>query len=450
MSASQSQIQHPKTRTSSGTLKSKLQSNNVEDDQRRNGGRQPPTVCIQCHQQFSTTLQLNVHFLSSHTELLAQEFNHLKSWKTSGSEEHLDRHTIKFNNGESIGFQCPQCNYFAKWPTELQKHIMVHSDERPHICVVCGSTYKWKWDLGRHFDKSHGGGVLMSNPYKKNKNYGSGSGGPHANLTQPTCTTNHLSLNVSAPNVATDLYPKLPQTTSISTPQPDSKSTTAAESASTKANFFATVANGCDKLTASKRLGSTLLSSVHSNCMPTNNYSGQKWLSNLKLLAPTDRDKFKNEANDENHGVPTGSPVQIKEILQGNDTDKDDSEAYYLPYSCPMCDFRARWKSELKSHATNHTVYKPFLCPFCHYRSKWKWDVVKHMRRCNWKILEDGSSLIGPLVNVSNKEMQALIIYKPPATEEITNPAEAMLYANEQQNALNESDEKQHIEVDCF
>lgn len=64
-----------------------------------------------------------------------------------------------------IGYPCPYCEYFAKWPTELQKHIMVHSKERPHRCVICGLSYKWKWDLGRHFDKSHHKGM---NPYKKN------------------------------------------------------------------------------------------------------------------------------------------------------------------------------------------------------------------------------------------------------------------------------------------
>ncbi|VDP95822.1 unnamed protein product [Echinostoma caproni] len=65
----------------------------------------------------------------------------------------------------SIGYPCPYCDYFAKWPTELQKHIMVHSKERPHRCVICGLSYKWKWDLGRHFDKSH---HKTMNPYKKN------------------------------------------------------------------------------------------------------------------------------------------------------------------------------------------------------------------------------------------------------------------------------------------
>lgn len=67
-------------------------------------------------------------------------------------------------SADRTGYPCPHCDYLAKWPTELQKHIMVHSKERPHQCVICGLTYKWKWDLGRHFDKCHNHTV---NPYKK-------------------------------------------------------------------------------------------------------------------------------------------------------------------------------------------------------------------------------------------------------------------------------------------
>ncbi|VEL32734.1 unnamed protein product, partial [Protopolystoma xenopodis] len=81
---------------------------------------------------------------------------------------------------EMTGYPCPHCEYFAKWPTELQKHIMVHSKERPHQCIVCGLTYKWKWDLGRHFDKSH---HEAANPYKKNPSLGAGNMTTGASVT---------------------------------------------------------------------------------------------------------------------------------------------------------------------------------------------------------------------------------------------------------------------------
>jgi len=53
-----------------------------------------------------------------------------------------------------------------------------------------------------------------------------------------------------------------------------------------------------------------------------------------------------------------------------------------LPFKCQLCEYRARWPSEMTQHAKNHSDEKPFRCPQCSYRSKWKWDVVKHLKRC--------------------------------------------------------------------
>nr|CDS26239.1 zinc finger protein 40 [Hymenolepis microstoma] len=102
-----------------------------------------------------------------HQSSLQREFTQNRSWKTCSLEnisvQQLQA-TLRKGSVERTGYPCPHCEYFAKWPTELQKHIMVHSKERPHQCIICGLTYKWKWDLGRHFDKSHHHAV---NPYKK-------------------------------------------------------------------------------------------------------------------------------------------------------------------------------------------------------------------------------------------------------------------------------------------
>ncbi|TPP67724.1 Gastrula zinc finger protein xFG20 1 [Fasciola gigantica] len=71
-----------------------------------------------------------------------------------------DRH----GGTRSKGYPCPRCKYTAKWPTELQKHVMVHANSRPFVCCVCSTSYKWSWDLGRHFSNAHPG---LLNPYKR-------------------------------------------------------------------------------------------------------------------------------------------------------------------------------------------------------------------------------------------------------------------------------------------
>ncbi|VDM32404.1 unnamed protein product [Hydatigera taeniaeformis] len=130
-------------------------------------GKQPIPRCFECKRLFPTLWDLNIHFLREHQSTLQREFTQNRSWKTCSLENisvHQLQTTLRRGAVERTGYPCPHCDYFAKWPTELQKHIMVHSKERPHQCVICGLTYKWKWDLGRHFDKSHHHAV---NPYKK-------------------------------------------------------------------------------------------------------------------------------------------------------------------------------------------------------------------------------------------------------------------------------------------
>ncbi|VDO03359.1 unnamed protein product [Rodentolepis nana] len=130
-------------------------------------GKQPIPRCFECKRLFPSLWDLNTHFLREHQSSLQREFTQNRSWKTCSLEnisvQQLQA-TLRKGSVERTGYPCPHCEYFAKWPTELQKHIMVHSKERPHQCIICGLTYKWKWDLGRHFDKSHHHAV---NPYKK-------------------------------------------------------------------------------------------------------------------------------------------------------------------------------------------------------------------------------------------------------------------------------------------
>lgn len=60
-----------------------------------------------------------------------------------------------------------------------------------------------------------------------------------------------------------------------------------------------------------------------------------------------------------------------------------------LPYKCNVCEYRARWPSEITQHKKNHSDEKPYRCPRCTYKSKWKWDVVKHLKRCGGGSVKD-------------------------------------------------------------
>ena len=58
--------------------------------------------------------------------------------------------------GSSDKLRCPHCDYIAKWPSDLQRHIAVHSMERRFKCSFCPKSYKYIGDMNVHIRKDHG------------------------------------------------------------------------------------------------------------------------------------------------------------------------------------------------------------------------------------------------------------------------------------------------------
>ncbi|KAL3308525.1 hypothetical protein Ciccas_012942 [Cichlidogyrus casuarinus] len=144
---------------------------------------QNKVTCAVCSKVLPSMLMLNEHFAKTHyqTILDVQGVNSTRiNSKTakhrliaSASIKRMCRDHYSEERGQDVGqlpgkfqYTCPCCNYRAKWPTELLKHVMVHARIRPYLCPICSTSYKWSWDLGRHFSNSH---PLFPNPFKKTR-----------------------------------------------------------------------------------------------------------------------------------------------------------------------------------------------------------------------------------------------------------------------------------------
>ena len=77
---------------------------------------------------------------------------------------------------------------------------------------------------------------------------------------------------------------------------------------------------------------------------------------------------------------------------------------------CEICDYQARWPSEMQQHLKNHSDEKPYQCQTCTYRSKWKWDVAKHSKKCYLSRFSHKNE------NMLNYEDQSLSIESVPNT----------------------------------
>jgi len=75
--------------------------------------------------------------------------------------------------------------------------------------------------------------------------------------------------------------------------------------------------------------------------------------------------------------------------------------------ACQQCPFAANSMAELRRHIIVHSAESPYHCFNCDYKSKWKCDVKKHMRLCN----HHGPVLVGrkamaKVMEVSHTEIE--------------------------------------------
>jgi KRAB domain-containing zinc finger protein len=105
--------------------------------------------CAECQEHFNGVDDLNKHFAENHSEKI-QEHKEAIQKIPHGLQQTYHLLKMPLNNittqemssttTEPKYLKCNMCQFVAKWPAELQKHAVSHSEERPFICMVCGST----------------------------------------------------------------------------------------------------------------------------------------------------------------------------------------------------------------------------------------------------------------------------------------------------------------------
>ena len=60
---------------------------------------------------------------------------------------------LSMKSGENL--QCNMCSYLAKWPSDLRRHMQVHSVEKAFKCGLCNRRYKYQFDCNMHIKRAH-------------------------------------------------------------------------------------------------------------------------------------------------------------------------------------------------------------------------------------------------------------------------------------------------------
>ncbi|CAB3360324.1 Hypothetical predicted protein [Cloeon dipterum] len=109
--------------------------------------------------------------LKKEDENQKDEFNPLKFCEVTleeGSEKLELQHQQQLSAGSSLvsvkpedvvqagkKYVCTFCNKRFGWSTDLKRHILTHTGERPFQCQLCGATFTRNFLLQKHMQKLH-------------------------------------------------------------------------------------------------------------------------------------------------------------------------------------------------------------------------------------------------------------------------------------------------------
>lgn len=270
---------------------------------------------------------------------------------------------------EARNFLCYWCDFRGRWRSEIIQHMRCHhAREKPYRCSACMYASNWKWDVQKHTKKQHPNNVnakIVEIPDQ---------------ILFPDLKDFNFFENVK-PNITPPILPS------------NSSHNTSATVANVSASPI--IVNPAQMASPSSKKSSLSLTPPNSSSVSSSSSSSSINLSlNKQASSGIKNHKNLTNTNSSNQMSKQQPAVSNKPAMNsGNKASKHHS------LCCQQCPYVACNLSDLRRHLIVHSNEQPYHCCACEFKSKWKSDVKKHQRNLNH---------IGPIL-VGKKAMQKVI-----------------------------------------
>lgn len=256
---------------------------------------------------------------------------------------------------ESRNFLCYWCDFRGRWRSEIIQHMRCHhAREKPYRCSACMYASNWKWDVQKHTKKQH--------------------------------PNNITAKIVEIPDQV--LFPDLKDFNFFDNVKPAIDPTSRQQYAA----ITNAVNNGAAATTttaASGKKTSSINLTPPSSASSSSSSSSTSSISSVSDRLQKPMVKIEQQAAAGSSKQSSSSSVVVKTTTSGGNHS----------LCCAQCPYVACNVSDLRRHLIVHSNEQPYHCCACDFKSKWKSDVKKHQRAMNH---------IGPIL-VGKKAMQKVI-----------------------------------------